>query len=372
MASSLQTPDLIINLTAEPDALLYTYSYAETVVITALYPIILALGLFGNFAFLFTIARVRRMRTEINVYLGSLAFTAVVLLVVGISSTLARYRASPVPIDSTSFGPVGCAAVSFLQDVSTWAAHAFGVAVPIVLYHATCRPHLFRRLRGMKRAIVTSAWLWVVVTCIGLCFLPTWWNFVWYGLVWANLEQYQDYPEVIGVCSAAAEWLVITHDLLQSTTFFLCALNGNIIFAIIIRSLRKRFRSIGLPSGTDGNRKSAGAQAVKRNKSRRQVFRMVVLSSVAFFAFPMPYDCILFAQSVARLTGKRVLADEQFKALLFASTTLLYVTPAICPYIYVLSNPGYRIAVVQAFTKKPGGRSNRSVGGGAEMSTLAG
>ncbi|XP_038055070.1 delta-type opioid receptor-like [Patiria miniata] len=372
MARELYTPDTIVNLTSESDALLYTYSYTETVVLTVINPLILIVGLFGNFAFHFMIVRVRRMWTDINIYLASLSVTAVVLLVVRVSSSLARYKASPVPGDSISFGPAGCTAVFLLIDICDWASFAFAATVMNVLYLATCRPHLFRRLRGKKRAGITTACVWIVSIGIGLCFLPAWWDFVWYGLMWPDQERYQDYPELIGVCSTSVDWLIITHDLIQSTMFFISAVASFVIFLVILITLRKQFQSVGPSPGADaGYRQRATTQTTKRRKDRSRVARMIAMTTLAFFVLPMPYECTVFARSIVKLTGNSVLNDEQYKDLLFASTTLMNVTPAICPYIYVLSNPGYRSALVEAFTKKCGSRNSRFVVRGGEMSTLA-
>lgn len=71
------------------------YSKTDKIMITMVFPFIVTLGLLANSAFLFTLARVREMRTTINFYLANLAFADLFYVIVTAVNYFYKYTWSP-------------------------------------------------------------------------------------------------------------------------------------------------------------------------------------------------------------------------------------------------------------------------------------
>ncbi|XP_033631719.1 C-C chemokine receptor type 3-like [Asterias rubens] len=331
----------LLNLTDADIAADYTYSQAVAILTTVINPVMFTIGIFGNFCFVFTIARVRYMWTVLNIYLANMALCAVLVLVSLISNTLVRYQGSSVPWDFSPLGSIGCVFVNVVHDIALWAALVFGGMVNLVLYRAVLRPFQFRRLGERKSAIVLSTGTWLCSCCIGAAFSPTWLRLDTRCVAWPDTEQYSMYPDYIGVCSPVEEWVLIFHDLAQTICFFVGGLIGIFTYATIFKKL-KRVN----PSPPEGNK-----QPLPRGRQRHvEVIKMVMISSVVFYTFPMTYKCALFARSIAKLTNNYILSEMQHNYLMLVANNMMYVAPAICPYIYALTNSRYRSALVTAFT----------------------
>ena len=104
--------DTLVVVDTEEQVELYVYTPLEKIVNTYILPVIMAVGLLTNIAFLFVVARVHRMRTVVNVYLVSLAFADILFL--GASLRLirhpfvARRKACSSPLDLAAVGLVVC------------------------------------------------------------------------------------------------------------------------------------------------------------------------------------------------------------------------------------------------------------------------
>ncbi|XP_030853712.1 somatostatin receptor type 5-like [Strongylocentrotus purpuratus] len=91
------------------------YHPSELILITRIMPIILAIGLAGNMAFLFVVFRVRWMRTVVNFYLINLAVADIVFLCVAIGEKLGMHISRPDVYDEGSKGISGCMLISFTK-----------------------------------------------------------------------------------------------------------------------------------------------------------------------------------------------------------------------------------------------------------------
>ncbi|XP_022084413.1 thyrotropin-releasing hormone receptor-like [Acanthaster planci] len=358
------TPNNTLDLSSDEElAGELSYTNADRIIITIVNPCILAVGLLGNLAFLFVMLRVRRMWTVTNIYLTNLAVADTSFLVIGVSEKIARYRASPVSGDQGIFGPGGCIVVYVLLDVAYCVGLCLVTLVTVEKYYAICRPVQHRLIGGKKRTKRLVLAVWLMAWIFGLGLLPTWSNFVAVCAAWPETEAFADHPLVVGSCLPEAVWLVDFHNGLQAVPFFVSLVVNAVLYILIIKRLNTRV-------GAVNNENSIGQQRKNlRQRVRNQVTRMLIINGSIFFAFMAPFQCSSFAFVISNSTGNYVLNNEQVTKLLWVTRTLLYLNPAINPYIYVITNPKYRQAYVQAFTFRSKNRRVPSTTMVDEMST---
>ena len=73
----------------------FLYSKTDKVMITIIFPIIVTVGLLANTAFLFTLVRVREMRTITNFYLANLALADFLFIIITAVNYFYKYTWSP-------------------------------------------------------------------------------------------------------------------------------------------------------------------------------------------------------------------------------------------------------------------------------------
>ena len=132
-----------LNLYHYIDEWIETFLYSETdkVMITIVFPFIVTLGLLANTAFLFTLVRVREMRTLTNFYLANLAFADLFFVIVTAVNHFYKYTWSPdfqrgVPWTSA----VGCAAISAAIYMPFVASICLVTLVSLERFLAICFP----------------------------------------------------------------------------------------------------------------------------------------------------------------------------------------------------------------------------------------
>ena len=116
---------------------------ATRIIIAYIMPIIAILGVVFNFAFLFVIYRVRKMRTVINLYLSQLSVCDIGYLVVATTRLVHDYFLSP-EYDFEQPTGTGCHTFDFLIYFFYFTGVHFICAVIIDRYFAICRPMQYK------------------------------------------------------------------------------------------------------------------------------------------------------------------------------------------------------------------------------------
>ena len=81
----------------------YAYTTADTILIVAVLPAISIIGILLNSTFLFTLYRVKDMRTTTNIYLANLAVADEMLLVIRLARYIGTYLYSSIDYVVTPF-----------------------------------------------------------------------------------------------------------------------------------------------------------------------------------------------------------------------------------------------------------------------------
>ena len=158
----------------------------DKVVLSMILPTIIAVGLIGNVAFLYVIARLERFHTLTNVYLINIAMAEIITISYAPILYVWSYFKSPIinymPIENS----VGCFTV---WAVSYWgyfpSINTFTL-VSLERWLAICRPLQHRRMKGKSRTIkfITSAWLIGFILAIFIA--SRYGKSVWFCMEWPN------------------------------------------------------------------------------------------------------------------------------------------------------------------------------------------
>ncbi len=107
------------NLTDIAVAEKWLWSEADYLISTVIIPVLCFIGVFGNGSFIFTILRLPKMKSSLNVYLFNLAVCDILLLLIAAYWYIANYLHGPVSHRTTAVeSRWGCAA--FVLSTHPW------------------------------------------------------------------------------------------------------------------------------------------------------------------------------------------------------------------------------------------------------------
>ncbi|XP_038047549.1 thyrotropin-releasing hormone receptor-like [Patiria miniata] len=340
----------LMNLTLEEDASIYLLDNGiSTTMLTILFTI-LAVGIPGNLAFLFVVARVPYMRTITNVYLATLAVADLMFLI----SSIVQYNfyfTHPVRSHLATASFVGCVGAFFPQYVTYFASISMVSLVTHERYNAICKPFLYHGQQGGTRLkqslkLVVGSWL-VAVGLAGLV-MVRYAKLFKTCAIWPDEEPYYDLPVQLGYCVAVSHWGLIVGHVLESIVFIVALITNAIMCTLIIINLntrvrRKREQNLLTPSSVDTQ------QALH---IRNQVTRMLIANGAVFFLCQTPFIALSLGFLVENLLG--VPPDVTYRKLVFALTVchvFVFLNSAVNPIIYNVTSRHYRQAFVEAFSR---------------------
>ena len=348
-----------INVTSPEAVPAYLYTNKDRVLIIIVYPIILAIGIIANVAFIAVMLRIPRMKTTVNLYLSNLAIADVSFLTFAVASKLRLYLSSPVNGDYYVIGRCGCMMSFTLVNASYFVSLFLITLITVEKYNAICKPILHLLNRSRKRSIRLILFGWLVALCFACVLIPAYTVFKTYCMIWPSSRDSGDLsnlPDVIGLCRPIEEWTVTFYNAMQTIPFFVTfAVNLSLGYKIV-RAIRLRARVIpgdshqSTISANGSNPSSRDPRHAQRVKTQNQVTRMLIINGVVFFACLAPFQCLSFVSMItASIDGKYLLTDQQYESLSDACRILTYINSAINPYIYVVTNSRYRQAFKDTF-----------------------
>ena len=140
----------------------YVYTTADTILIVAALPAISLIGILLNSAFLFTLYRVKDMRTTTNIYLANLAVADEMLLIIRFARSLGTYLYSPIDYFPTPFTNRFIWGIPLLLIFLFSFASAFFISlVAFERYNAICRPALHRQTNSRAKAFSLLLMSWI-------------------------------------------------------------------------------------------------------------------------------------------------------------------------------------------------------------------
>ena len=310
-------------LSAE-EALDYGYTLTETLIIVAVLPAISVIGILLNSAFLFTLYRVKDMKTDTNIYLANLAIVDGLVLIIVPAEILKDYLYSPViQLDVTFFERHHlCGILFLLVPFFTFTSSFFISLVALERYTAICRPAIHRQSNSKSRTFKLSLMSWIASFVIVACHNGSFSN----DDVCMVLPSAPNVAISLKTCQPSD--LAYLSIIMIDVCLFLLAFVGNCtLYICIVRRLNKR-------------------KGRNTSRERNHVARMLAINACVFFICLSP-------MTIAELIylGMEYFGLEVDVGLLnWIALTTVAVNSAINPVIYNVFNPDYRKAFRRAFT----------------------
>ncbi|XP_022102668.1 thyrotropin-releasing hormone receptor-like [Acanthaster planci] len=324
----------------------FLYDITSLVLVLAVMPTILTIGLVGNLAFLFVMARIRSMRTVTNAYLMNLAIADILFLVVTVGDKLARYLVTPVPWDQLYLGVAGCTSLNLLQHLFNWVSIFLVTLVTLERYYGVCHPLKHMVMYTYSRTWKLIAGAWFLALFCSVVVVPTHCRVLLKCIVWPDSTEYSAYPNIVGVCAPVPsnDWLAISTNLFQTIPFFSAMVFNCFAYVRIIRALKDRPGSNALSQ-----------HAISMNdRVRNQVSIMLIANGVSFFVCGAPFQALSFGAAI-----QDIVDDERgFGSFVHVARTMLYLNSAINPFIYNATNPSYRRSFRDAFMRRVSSRES--------------
>ncbi|XP_041483167.1 cholecystokinin receptor type A-like [Lytechinus variegatus] len=321
----------------------YLYPPGEAVLITVIMPIIWAIGAISNIAFIFVVARIRRMRTVTNFYLLNLAVADIMFLCCAVGEKLGRYAASPIYNDQFNLKPVGCVLVNFFVQLSFYGSIFLVTLVTLEKYYAVCRPVQHRLISGNKRTIRTIAAAWLLAIAFAAILIPAWANWTRSCLNWPDIEKYNSLPKIFATCRPLSVTYAYFSNGMQTIPFFVVLVLNLLMYVFIIRAVNTRVVA---------RENHLASSVARRVRIRDQVVRMLVVNGIIFFICLAPLQIFSFASMIIGIL--EAVTDSSFvinheEQILWTCRIFSYINSAINPFVYAFTNPRYRQAFMEAF-----------------------
>ncbi|XP_072043088.1 growth hormone secretagogue receptor type 1-like [Amphiura filiformis] len=341
--------DSTINLIYVPDTLIVDQLFfPQSVRILTMYilPFILAFGLLGNLSFLFTLARVKNMRTITNVYLTNLSIADLFFIVfIGLRYiwTIAN---SPYVLTNPFKQNAGCILMDGVVFITYFASNGVVNLVSYERYLAICHPLKHKYFNSKKRTAKMIFITWVVAFALAASVAPNGSHMKNTCVLWPDRKQYHHLPKTLYFCVSISvnSQIFVNYPIILQVGCFVITFCINVVFyTLIIWTLMKR------KAVSETMQQSQTPNQIQ--KVNTQVARMLVLNATAFFLCLTPYQLYGLQRVFENLSDGRLdlLTRDQSATLFWISTTLNYINASINPVIYNIVNPRYRRALVEAF-----------------------
>ena len=319
----------------------FFYSWSDKLMITKIYPVIFAIGILTNVAFLFTIARIPQMRTIHNFYLINLSCADLILILTkGINSFYRYIWSSEINRAVPYQSPASCALIYSMAYLGYYASICLVTLVTTERFLAICYPLKHRMMNDKAHTIKMVCGAWVVAITFVALSVPNFSTHVVYCIVWPAKWQHR-LPFVMNICSSfnySFSYVVYFAQLVPFTGAFIL---NTILYFLIIRRLSNR---------DIAKRGEMGDQQKQADRVRNAVTRMLIITGIIFFFCLAPfqfYNGYIIAQ---RFTGGKVFFDpDKIQILAYVSIILDLVNSSVNPLIYSATNPRYRQAFLAAF-----------------------
>ena len=329
----------------EADIIIYLRTDIDIILPLYIRPILTAIGLLTNFAFLFVLYRIPNMRTVTNFYLANLAVADAVILVSTTGYYLWEYLSSSVYKGIVDGSTVVCKyllnTLLFISYFAYFAAVFLVTAVSAERYLALCHPLQHRWLSTKSRAIkiVTMIWLFTIglaspalfrFTSAPLCmFRPTDDSPIGYAFY------------LVTYCKTtcfSCDLFTTAFDFIQ----FAVALFANTAMYMLI------IKVLGKNSDTDGTSLRT-TRDKNRAQARRAIARMLMINGTVFFILLGPLKLKHVFDLISTYSDLSPTTPDAINILNIISYLTTFLNSCCNPLVYVFSNQRYRQAFIEAF-----------------------
>ncbi|XP_033097852.1 cysteinyl leukotriene receptor 2-like [Anneissia japonica] len=315
------------------------YPDIDHVILPVIWPIIIIVGLLGNIATIIVFLRVKQMKTPLNVYLVSLAFSDSLFLTIAPILFLRSYVESDYH-DSFDQGDVTsyfCKPVVFVIDTSFQISNFMILCVTAERYLAICKPFKYRESATRRRALKISLTVWILVSLyqsrllisVGAVSRAFPWHDGYRGL--SNM------PTICFYCSSFQVDLAC--DVVNK--MYTADIGVGILVVVIIVPMYMQMIMV-LRQEFPFTESSVPIQ--NRIRSERKIFKTVIITVAVYVACFLPYRLLNLISMY--YTGFDLYEFNKYANLL---RTPMFINTAINPIIYIMTNKAYRNAYIAYF-----------------------
>ena len=313
----------------------------ETTVITIVFPIIVVFGLLSNACFLFTIYRVREMRTIVNFYLANLAISDMLL----VTSTAIGYLYPYLSVSHAIRGGtpqthIGCILFVISTFITYFASICLVTLVSFERFLAICYPLKHRAVNSKSRTVQLTLCAWFVAALLTAAVTPLGAKLNVTCVVWPPKYQ-RILPSVFAYCFPVSPVFLDIGTSFTLIPFVVALILNTIFYIMIIRRLDDR-KSISEENPTTGQ-DHATRQGVRM---RNSVARMLVVNGLIFFVCLSVYqfhsiDQYLYLKSRGEID---IIRPENEGMVQWIGNIMTVLNSAVNPVIYSATNSRYRKA----------------------------
>ncbi|XP_038048150.1 delta-type opioid receptor-like [Patiria miniata] len=318
-------------------------------------PIIWCLGIVTNLTFLFVIVRVRKLRSDTNIYLAHLSLADFLYLSLGSIYDIRSYTASVVAFHDPFANSAQCVGFFTVINTGYFASVALVTMVSFERFLALCHPMKHLKIRGRRRTHRMIAICWLVGLLFSASTVPRVLVLNVVCLQWPDVDAFLDYPSSHAYCGPVSPWVNYFIPPLLNLPWITAMMANVFMYVRILQMLNKRTSDLNIRPTV---KKDHNATHI-----RNQVAKMLVANGTVFFLCQAPYRIFSLSRWICLLAQ----IPDPFRAALGSGTIWISVVPQninamINPLIYGAVNPAYRSAIRVAFKcKSQARRQNTSV-----------
>ena len=319
-------------------------------------PALSAFGLLNNLAFLYTIIRVRRLRTSLNAYLASLSVSDCCFLICITCMYVPLYQRSIWRLDLPVSSPLGCALYDMIAYFWYYASFGLLTLISWERYLAIAKPmrHLKAKSRGKSRTVqmIVCAWIaGLVLLLVNTPFYTVTGNK--FCLLWPTEEKYKSKPTSFHVCRSNSppyapgkeESLLIYSELTFTVIFAIIFVFNMTLYVFIIKAIRRATRRL--------KRELSITSSKTPNHIRKQLTITLIVNGIIFFLCQVParYNSLHILVSHFTNGNVSIWPDTGFSEYTLGGIAAagLVFNSAINPWVYVIGSSYYRQAFKEAF-----------------------
>ncbi|XP_038048187.1 neuropeptides capa receptor-like [Patiria miniata] len=310
---------------------------------TIVVPIIWCLGIITNLTFLFVIVRVRKLRSDTNIYLAHLSLADLLYLSLGSAYDIRRYTASVVARHGPFVNSAEC--VSFFTVINTgyFASVALITMVSFERFLALCHPMKHLKIRGRGRTHRMIAICWLVGLLFSASTVPRVLALNVVCLQWPDADAFVEYPSSYAYCGPVSPRVNYFIPPLLNLPWIMAMVANVFMYVRILQMLNKRTSNQNITVNTDHD----------ATHIRNHVAKMLVANGTVFFLCQAPYRIFSLSGWICLLAQ----IPDPFRAALGSGTIWISSVPQninamINPLIYGAVNPAYRSTIRVAFKCK--------------------
>ncbi|XP_038048189.1 neuropeptides capa receptor-like [Patiria miniata] len=331
----------------------WLHTALDVSILTIVEPIIWCLGFITNLTFLFVIVRVRKLRSDTNIYLAHLSLADLLYLCLGSIYDIRRYTASVVAFHEFA-NSAQCVIFFTVINTGYFASIAFVTMVSFERFLALCHPMKHLKIRGrIRRTHRMIAICWLVGLLFSTSTVPRVFVLNVLCLQWPDVDAFVDYPSSYAYCGPVSPWVDYFIPPLLNVPWIMPMVANVFAYVRILQMLNKRTSNQNITVNTDHD----------ATHIRNHVGKMLVANGTVFFLCQVPYRIFSLSGWICLLAQ----IPDPFRAALGSGTIWISVVPQninamINPLIYSAVNPEYRSEFKVAFKcKGQARRQNTSV-----------